>query len=109
MKIITYMKSQKGAVSAIVLITVLTFVLVLLGAIITVTTLRKSQLRSDIRIQDIYGKDVDNVNGIYENLIENRTMVNELRKENEASIMTNEMVNEIVNPITNEIAVNSID
>ena len=109
MKTIINMKSQKGAVSAIVLITVLTFVLVLLGAIITVTTLRKSQLRSDIRIQDIYSKDVDNVNGIYENLIENRTMVNELRKENEASIMTNEMVNEIVNPITNEITVNSID
>ena len=108
MRVIANMKSQKGAVSVIVLITVLTFVLVLLGAIITVTTLRKSQLKSDIRIQDIYGKDVDNVNSIYEDLIENRTMVNELRKENEASMMVNGMTNEIVNAITNEIAVNSI-
>ena len=66
---------ERAAVSVLVLITVLTFVFVLLGAFLVVTTLRKSQLNSDIRIQDIYQKGVNNVNEIYQNelsVIENR-------------------------------------
>ena len=97
------MKDQKGAVSVIVLITVLTFVVVLLGAIITVSTLRKSQLKSDMRIQDIYGKDVDNVNKIYNDLIENRTMINQIRKDNQANQSVNELTNQTTNSITNEV------
>ena len=66
-------KEEKGAVSALVIITVLTFIAVLLGAILTVTALRKSQLKSDMRIQDVYGADVDNVNEIYDSLINENT------------------------------------
>lgn len=61
-------KEEKAAVSVLVFITVLTFVVVLLGAYLTVTTLKKSQLESDIRIQEIYGKDVERVDEIYEEL-----------------------------------------
>lgn len=42
---------QKGAVSLLVFITVLSFVTILTGAFITVTTLRKLQLESDISLQ----------------------------------------------------------
>lgn len=63
------LKSQKAAVSVLVLITILTFVTVLTGAMIAATTLTKSQLESDMRIQEIYGKDVERVDEIYEELV----------------------------------------
>ena len=59
-------KKEKGAVSLLVIVTVLTFVLILLGAYMLITSLRKSQVQSDIRIQEVYGEDVKNVNKIYE-------------------------------------------
>lgn len=62
-------KSENAAVSVLVLITILIFVTVLVGAMMTATTLTKSQLESDIRLQEIYGKDVDRVDEIYEELI----------------------------------------
>lgn len=62
-------KEEKGAVTLLVFVTVLTFVLILLGAYLTVTTMRKSQLKSDIKIQEIYGKDVNRVDEIYEELV----------------------------------------
>lgn len=61
-------KQEKAAVTLLVFVTVLTFVAVLMGAYLTVTTLKKSQLQSDIRIQEIYGKDVERVDEIYEEL-----------------------------------------
>ena len=62
------LKSQQGAVSVLVIITVLTFSTILLGAYLSITTLRKSQVRSDIRIQEIYGKTLNEVDDIYEGL-----------------------------------------
>ena len=78
------LKEEHGAVTALVVITVLTFVAVLLGAYLTVTTLRQSQLQSDIRIQEIYGQDIDRVNEIYENLVQKQELKN--------SIMVNEEI-----------------
>ena len=63
------LKSQKAAVSVLILITILTFVTVFAGAMIAATTLTKSQLESDIRIQEIYGKDVEEVEKIYDELV----------------------------------------
>lgn len=63
-------KSQRGAVSTLVVITVLTFSTILLGAFLSITALRKAQLRSDIRIQEIYGKDLNRVDDLYEELTE---------------------------------------
>lgn len=62
-------KSENAAVSVLVLITILTFVTILTGAMMTATTLTKSQLESDIRLQEIYGKDVDRVDEIYQELV----------------------------------------
>lgn len=61
--------SQLGAVSVLVLITVLTFITVLTGAFLTATTLKKSQLESDIRLQEIYAKDVERVDEMYNDLM----------------------------------------
>lgn len=63
------LKQEKAAVSLLVFITVLSFVTILLGAYLTVTTLRKSQLESDIRLQEIYGEDVKRVDQIYNELV----------------------------------------
>lgn len=62
------LKQEKGAVSLLVFITIMTFVVILLGAYLTVTTMRKSQLQSNIRLQQIYGKDVKRVNEVYNEL-----------------------------------------
>lgn len=62
------LKNEKGAVSLLVFITILTFAVILLGAYLTVTTMRKSQLQSNIRLQQIYGEDVKRVNQIYDEL-----------------------------------------
>ena len=59
-------KEEKAAVTMLVAVTVLTFVAVLLSAYLAVTTLRKTQLRSDIKLQEIYGRDVNRVDEIYE-------------------------------------------
>ncbi len=60
---------EKAAVSLLIIITILFFATILTGAFLTVATLRKSQLESDIRLQEIYGEDVEKVNEIYDNLM----------------------------------------
>jgi hypothetical protein len=66
------MKSQKGAVSVLVFVTILTFVAVLTGAFATVISLQEAQLESNIRIREIYGNDVERVDEVYEELIAKR-------------------------------------
>ena len=62
-------KQEKAAVTLLVAITILTFVVILLGAYLTVTTYRKSKLKSDMKLQEIYGRDVNRVDEIYEELV----------------------------------------
>lgn len=90
-------KKEKAAVSALVAITVLTFIAVLLAAFVTVTTLRQSQLKSDMRIQDVYGADVGQVNSIYNEIYELQVQKNSINE------IVNEMTNELVNEMVNEI------
>jgi hypothetical protein len=66
------MKSQKGAVSVLVFVTILTFVAVLTGAFATVISLQEAQLEINIRIREIYGNDVERVDEVYEELIAKR-------------------------------------
>ena len=58
-------KKEKGAISTLVLFTVLMFAIILMGVYFSITTMQKSQLKSDIRITDIYGEDVENVEDMY--------------------------------------------
>lgn len=60
---------EKAAVSMLIIITILSFAAILTGAFLTVATLRKSQVESDMRLQEIYGEDVERVNEIYDNLM----------------------------------------
>ena len=49
-------KNQKGAVSTIVLFTLLMFATILMGTYVLITTNAKSQLNSDARIQELVRK-----------------------------------------------------
>lgn len=49
-------KSQKGAVSVLVLFTLLMFVVILMGTYVLVTVNARSQLNSDTRIQELVRK-----------------------------------------------------
>lgn len=62
------LKSEKGAASTLVLFTILTFIAILMGTYMLITTMQKSQLKSDMRIQEIYKQEVDRANEIYEEL-----------------------------------------
>ncbi len=44
------LKEEKGAVTVLVFITILTFVVILLGAYLTVTTMRKSRDRKQYKV-----------------------------------------------------------
>lgn len=66
-------KSEKGAIAALVVVTVLMFALILMGTYMAITNLRKSQLESDIRIQQLYGGDVDKIEEVYNTVAKNIT------------------------------------
>ena len=66
-------KSEKGAIAALVVVTVLMFALILMGTYMAITNLRKSQLESDIRIQQLYGGDVDRIEEVYSTVAKNIT------------------------------------
>ncbi len=59
-------REEKGAISALVLFTVLMFSVILMGAYFTISTMQRAQIKSDMRIQDLYGKDVEEADKIYE-------------------------------------------
>lgn len=60
-----FIKKEKGAITTLVLFTVLMFVVILTGVYFSVSTMQKSQLKSDMRIRDIYGKDVERIDQLY--------------------------------------------
>lgn len=64
------LKKQKGAATLLTFITVMSFVTILSGVLLSILILRKSQLKSNIKIQEIYESDVKRVNEIYDELIE---------------------------------------
>lgn len=64
------LKSDKGSITTIVLVTIL-FILAILSTAYAVTaTLRKSQLKSEITTKEVYGSDLNNINEIYNSLIQ---------------------------------------
>lgn len=64
-------KQQTGAISTLVLFTILMFLVILMGVFFTVTTKQESQLKSDMRIQEIYKEQVNSIDEIYNELISN--------------------------------------
>ena len=59
-------KDEKGAISTLVLFTVLMFVIILLGVYYSINAKQKAQLESDLRIQKLYGADADKLDEIYD-------------------------------------------
>ncbi|NLC87237.1 MAG: hypothetical protein GX682_00405 [Clostridiaceae bacterium] len=64
-------KEETGAASVLVLFTVLMFVVILMGAYMLITTSKRGQLESDIRIQEIYKEGVNEVDEVYYNIVDN--------------------------------------
>lgn len=67
-------KEETGAIATFVVVTIFFFVVILMGAYMSATNLRKAQLESDIRIQQVYGSDVDKVESIYTQIAQNDTV-----------------------------------
>ena len=59
-------KKENGAISTLVLFTVLMFVVILLRVFYAINAKQKSQLEADLRIQDLYGADVERVDYLYD-------------------------------------------
>ena len=70
-KIKNIIKNENGAVSALVLFTVLMFIVILMGVYLTVTARQKAQIKSDMRIEQVYRKDVNNIDKVYNELMTN--------------------------------------
>ena len=69
-KIHLNVKEEKGVSSVVVLVTVLTFACILTGIFAIVMTRAGGQVKSDMRIQEIYGNEVDRADEIYEEIID---------------------------------------
>ena len=61
-------RKESGAISTLALFTVLMFLAILMGSYLITSTLLKSQMKSNLRIEQIYGQEVDKVDEIYEEL-----------------------------------------
>lgn len=64
------LKSNKGSITTIVLVTILFIITILSTAYAITATLRKGQLKSQITTKDVYSSDLDNINQIYNSLIQ---------------------------------------
>lgn len=65
---------EKGAIATFVVVTVFFFVVILMGSYMATMNLKKSQLQSDIRIQQVYGEDVEKVNTVYDQVAQTDTI-----------------------------------
>lgn len=75
-------KEEKASISTLVLFTILMFIVILMGTYLAISTMQKSQLKSDMRIQDVYGEDIERIDQLYNEIVNG---------------YLNEEVNEIVN------------
>lgn len=64
------MKSQKGSISLFVLLSMLFFSIILVGIYVSNSNKVITQKETSDRIKEIYEKDVDNIDGIYESILE---------------------------------------
>lgn len=97
------LKNQRGGATALVFFTLFVFLIIASGAFMTSSTLRKSQAKSDIQIQEIYGKDVKDVDSVYEELVEaNKSELEKLKDTSEyvteTKTITDKYKNKVVIP-----------
>lgn len=62
-------KKENGAITAIVLVTVLFFVIILSTAYALISAQRRTQMESQITVKDVYENDLNSVLEIYNTLV----------------------------------------
>lgn len=62
-------KEERAAVSSLVLFTVIILATILIGTFVVVMTKAKSQIASDMKIQEIYGEEVERADEIYNEVV----------------------------------------
>lgn len=67
-KIERYVKSEKGSITTVVVVTVLFFLTILATAYMVTATLRKSQLKSEITAKSVYESDFNKIDEITDSL-----------------------------------------
>lgn len=58
-------KNEKGAMAVYAIAMILSFVVILSGMFTVATAIRKNQLRTMMKIKEIYAQDVNNIQTIY--------------------------------------------
>ena len=76
-------KKENGAITAIVLITVLFFVTILSTAYALISAQRRAQMQSEITVKDVYEKDLNSAQEIYNTLAIQENIVEEQDSQNE--------------------------
>ena len=76
-------KKENGAITAIVLVTVLFFVTILSTAYALISAQRRAQMQSEITVKDVYEKDLNSAQEIYNTLAIQGNIVEEQDSQNE--------------------------
>ena len=76
-------KKENGAITAIVLVTVLFFVTILSTAYALISAQRRAQMQSEITVKDVYEKDLNGAQEIYNTLSIQENIVEEQDSQNE--------------------------
>lgn len=76
-------KKENGAITAIVLVTVLFFVTILSTAYALISAQRRAQMQSEITVKDVYEKDLNSVQEIYNTLAIQENIIEEQDSQNE--------------------------
>lgn len=63
------LKSNKGSISVLVVVTILGFVIILMAVFSLIMALQQAQLESDIKIKEIYGADVNRIEEVYQDIM----------------------------------------
>lgn len=76
-------KKENGAITATVLVTVLFFVTILSTAYALISAQRRAQMQSEITVKDVYEKDLNSAQEIYNTLAIQENIVEEQDSQNE--------------------------
>ncbi len=68
-----YLKKNNGSVSTIVTVTIVFFVMILSAAFTVMSGIRKSQIKSQLVVKEMYQNEMDSALEIQENLINSTT------------------------------------
>ena len=74
MQMKNYFKREKGSMAIYTIATILSFIIILTGIFFTASSVRKNQLRTLIKIEEVYRKNVNNKREVYDDLTAERML-----------------------------------